>query len=81
MNPRSAAAQLRTTDLDRTIRFYTQVLGLELAFRHEDFYAGVRAGGQMIHLNDDLRPGADLPWAKAADIPAAQDDAGAHAAA
>jgi catechol 2,3-dioxygenase-like lactoylglutathione lyase family enzyme len=50
MTPRSAIAQLRTTDLARSIRFYTEVLGLELVFQYEDFYAGLRAGGQMIHL-------------------------------
>ncbi len=46
----SATAQLRTTDLDASIRFYTEVLGLPLAFRYRDFYAGIRAGTQMIHL-------------------------------
>jgi catechol 2,3-dioxygenase-like lactoylglutathione lyase family enzyme len=50
VTPRSATAQLRTTDLARTIRFYTEVLGLELVFQYEDFYAGLRAGEQMIHL-------------------------------
>ncbi len=43
-------AQLRTTDLDRSIAFYTGTLGLELAFRYRDFYAGIRAGQQMLHL-------------------------------
>jgi catechol 2,3-dioxygenase-like lactoylglutathione lyase family enzyme len=50
VTPRSAIAQLRTTDLARSIRFYTEVLGLELAFEYEGFYAGLRAGAQMIHL-------------------------------
>ena len=27
-------AQLRTTDIEASIRFYTEVLGLELAFRY-----------------------------------------------
>lgn len=44
------AAQLRTTDLDGSIRFYTEQLGMVLAFRHEDFYAGIDAGGQSFHL-------------------------------
>jgi catechol 2,3-dioxygenase-like lactoylglutathione lyase family enzyme len=43
-------AQLRTTDLPASIRFYTETLGLELAFRYQDFYAGVRAGAQLFHL-------------------------------
>lgn len=50
MTWRGAAAQLRTTDLDASIRFYTQVLGLDLAFRYEDFYAGIAAGAQLFHL-------------------------------
>jgi len=44
------AAQLRTTDLDNSIRFYTGKLGMTLAFRYEDFYAGIDAGGQSFHL-------------------------------
>jgi catechol 2,3-dioxygenase-like lactoylglutathione lyase family enzyme len=57
----SAVAQLRTTDLTKTIDFYTKTLGLELAFRYEDFYAGVRAGDQMVHLKmiDEKDPSID----------------------
>ena len=43
-------AQLRTNDLAGTIRFYTTKLGCMLAFQYQDFYAGIRAGDQMIHL-------------------------------
>lgn len=44
-------AQLRTTNLDRSIDFYVSKLGLELEFRYEDFYAGLKAAdGQSIHL-------------------------------
>lgn len=46
----SAVSQLRTTDLEASIRFYTTKLGLTLAFRHEDFYAGISAGSQVFHL-------------------------------
>lgn len=42
--------QLRTTDLDASIRFYTDRVGLTLEFRYADFYAGLRAGGQIVHL-------------------------------
>ena len=42
--------QLRTTDLNESIRFYTEKVGLELEFRFEDFYAGIRAGNQVFHL-------------------------------
>jgi catechol 2,3-dioxygenase-like lactoylglutathione lyase family enzyme len=43
-------AQLRTTDLAASIRFYTTRLGFTLEFQYDDFYAGVRAGGHVIHL-------------------------------
>jgi catechol 2,3-dioxygenase-like lactoylglutathione lyase family enzyme len=42
--------QLRTTDLEASIRFYTNTLGLALEFEHQDFYAGIRAGSQVFHL-------------------------------
>jgi catechol 2,3-dioxygenase-like lactoylglutathione lyase family enzyme len=46
----SAIAQLRTTDLVESIRFYTTKVGLTLEFRYENFYAGIRAGNQVFHL-------------------------------
>jgi catechol 2,3-dioxygenase-like lactoylglutathione lyase family enzyme len=46
----SAIAQLRTTSLAESIDFYTAKVGLTLEFRHEDFYAGIRAGSQLFHL-------------------------------
>ena len=46
----SAIAQLRTTDLAASIRFYTAKVGLTLEFQYQDFYAGIRAGGQLFHL-------------------------------
>jgi len=42
--------QLRTTDLAGSIDFYTTRLGLTLEFRYSDFYAGIRAGKQIVHL-------------------------------
>jgi catechol 2,3-dioxygenase-like lactoylglutathione lyase family enzyme len=42
--------QLRTRDLDSSIRFYTDTVGLALEFRYADFYAGIRAGAQVFHL-------------------------------
>ncbi len=44
------AAQLRTTDLAASIRFYTSLPGFTLEFQYEDFYAGIRAGAQVFHL-------------------------------
>jgi catechol 2,3-dioxygenase-like lactoylglutathione lyase family enzyme len=46
----SAIAQLRTTDLAASVRFYTASVGLTLEFQYQDFYAGIRAGTQVFHL-------------------------------
>jgi catechol 2,3-dioxygenase-like lactoylglutathione lyase family enzyme len=46
----NVVAQLRTTDLAASIRFYTALPGFTLAFQYEDFYAGIRAGTQVFHL-------------------------------
>lgn len=84
MKPRSAAAQLRTTDLEGSIRFYRDVLGLELAFVYEDFYAGLSAGGQMIHLKRVDAPDPSIPWVAAGEhlhLYLETDDAAALAAA
>ena len=43
-------AQLRSIDLNESIGFYTQEIGMTLEFQYEDFYAGVRAGNQLFHL-------------------------------
>ncbi len=55
----SVTPQLRTTDLDGSIRFYTERVGLELEFHYSDFYAGIRAGGGTFHLKlvDQPDPG------------------------
>ena len=42
--------QLRTTDMASTVSFYTEKLGFTVEFNYQDFYAGVRAGDQVIHL-------------------------------
>jgi len=50
MTIRSIVPQLRTTDLASSISFYTEKLGFTLEFKYEDFYAGIRLGGNSIHL-------------------------------
>ena len=50
MKIKKIAAQLRTTDMISTIRFYTEMLGFKVEFNYEDFYAGIRAGDQIFHL-------------------------------
>lgn len=42
--------QLRTTNIEESIDFYTTRAGFELEFRYEDFYAGIKAGDQLFHL-------------------------------
>jgi catechol 2,3-dioxygenase-like lactoylglutathione lyase family enzyme len=57
--------QLRTTDLAASIRFYTEKLGFSVEFRYEDFYAGIRVGGQIFHLTlvDENDP--SIPYVEA----------------
>ena len=50
MSISSVIAQLRITDLNESIRFYTREIGLTLELKYEDFYAGIRAGNQVFHL-------------------------------
>ena len=50
MTIKSISPQLRTTDMTSSIRFYTAKLGFTVEFNYEDFYAGIRAGVQIIHL-------------------------------
>jgi catechol 2,3-dioxygenase-like lactoylglutathione lyase family enzyme len=42
--------QLRTTDMASSIRFYTEKLGFSVEFNYQDFYTGIRAGDQVLHL-------------------------------
>jgi catechol 2,3-dioxygenase-like lactoylglutathione lyase family enzyme len=58
----SAIAQLRTTDLAESIRFYATKIGLTLEFQYEDFYAGIRAGDELFHLKlvDQKDPSIDF---------------------
>jgi catechol 2,3-dioxygenase-like lactoylglutathione lyase family enzyme len=55
-------AQLRTTDLAASIRFYTALPGFTLDFQYEDFYAGIRAGTQVFHLKlaEEKDPSIDV---------------------
>ena len=42
--------QLVVSDMDKSIRFYTEQLGFNVNFRHEDFYAGLGIADHSIHL-------------------------------
>lgn len=50
--------QIRTTNLVESIDFYTSKLGMDEAFQHQGFYAGISVGGQTFHLKlvDDADP-------------------------
>lgn len=65
MTPGGVIPQLRTTDLARSIRFYTAGLGFALAFRFEDFYAGIGTGSGLFHLKHADRPDPGLAAALA----------------
>ena len=53
MKPNSAAAIFQVSNLNDSIRFYTEALGFEEEFIYGDppFYAGVKMGSVIIHLN------------------------------
>jgi predicted enzyme related to lactoylglutathione lyase len=42
--------QFLVADINRSIDFYTKQLGFEVAFRYEDFYAGIIKDWHSIHL-------------------------------
>lgn len=41
---------LVVSDLEQSLKFYTEQLGFEINFRHEGFYAGIGLGTHSIHL-------------------------------
>lgn len=59
--------QLRTTDLEASIRFYVEKLGFTLAFRWDDFYAGICAGGAEVHLKRVDEPDPSIAHVAAGD--------------
>jgi predicted enzyme related to lactoylglutathione lyase len=56
---RQMSPQLLVADLERAIQFYTDNLGFEVAFRYEDFYAGIVKDGFSIHLKISENPEAN----------------------
>jgi len=47
---KKVSIQLLVTDLDRSLGFYTEVLGFGIDFRYDDFYVGLSSYGFSIHL-------------------------------
>ena len=64
MRVMTVTPQLRTTDLDRSIRFYTEKIGLDLEFRHADFYAGIRCRSGGFHLKLVDAPDPSIAFVK-----------------
>lgn len=62
---RAATPQLRTTDLAASLRFYTEMLGLELGFSYGGFYAGLGPAGTMLHLKQVDAPDPSIPYVAA----------------
>lgn len=54
--------QIRTTNMNASIDFYTSILGMDEKFRYQDFYAGISAGGQTFHLKlvDEVDPSIEF---------------------
>ena len=65
MHITGVVAQLRTTNLAGSIRFYTTLLGGTLEFQYEDFYAGIQLGTQVIHLKLVDQPDPSIAFVRA----------------
>ncbi len=65
MTIKSFTPQLRTTNLESTIKFYTEKLGFTVSFKYEDFYAGIRCGEYAIHLKVVDDPDPSIPYVDA----------------
>ena len=44
--------QFIVADIERSVEFYTKVLGFDVDFRYDDFYAGISKDGCSIHLKE-----------------------------
>lgn len=62
MTIKAIAPQLRTTDMQASIEFYTEKLGFEVAFNFEDFYAGILAGDNTFHLKQVDEQDPSIPF-------------------
>jgi catechol 2,3-dioxygenase-like lactoylglutathione lyase family enzyme len=54
--------QIRTTDMKGTVRFYTEKLGFTVEFNYEDFYVGLRAGENVIHVKQVDEADPSIPY-------------------
>lgn len=65
MSVGAVTAQLRTTDLQGSVRFWTEAVGLELEFLYDDFYAGIRTGAGAFHLKLVDTPDPSMAYVEA----------------
>jgi catechol 2,3-dioxygenase-like lactoylglutathione lyase family enzyme len=47
--------QLLVADIDRSIEFYAKILGFEVDFRYEDFYAGIIKDGYSMEASSRFK--------------------------
>ncbi len=66
MKVTQVASQLRTTNLEESIRFYVEQLGFALAFRYSDFYAGITMCDFALHLKLVDEPDPSIPTVREA---------------
>src|SRR5215831_7106764 len=60
---RSGNVTIYVTNMDRAVRFYTETLGLKLAYRFGDHWASVECGkGLTIGLHPRSEPPAEPVW-------------------
>lgn len=67
---------LSTDDLDESIRFYTETLGMTLKFRDGAHYAAIDGGSITVAVATDIDhplPGKVVPGIKTADVDAAAE--------
>jgi len=62
MTIKAIIPQLRTTNIASSVRFYTEKLGFTVEFNYQDFYLGIRAGGQTIHLKLVDKKDPSIPY-------------------
>lgn len=66
-NLNHVAPVFRVTDLQRSVAYYRDKLGFEVAFNHGGFYAGVTSGGCHVHLKHDASAQRDQAAFEAAE--------------
>ena len=62
MTIKAIVPQLRTTDIASSIQFYTEKLGFTVEFNYQDFYVGIQASGQLIHLKLVDKKDPSIPY-------------------